>query len=76
VTAAVATAVIIAQVWTEVFTANQTQHQLTTNIFTLLDIFLHILGEFTKAKVLQLQIKSHRDVKSHINMSVITLQKT
>jgi len=59
VTAAVATAVLSAKVWTEMFTANQAQHQLTTNIFTQLDIFLHILGEFTKAEEWRLHTKTH-----------------
>jgi len=75
VTAAVATAVLSAQVRTEMFTANQAQHQLTKNIFTILDTFLHILGEFTKAKTWRLQTRTHREVKSHLTFQFLPRRK-
>jgi len=62
VTATVATAMLIAQVWTDVSTANQAQH-LRTNIFTLLETFLYILGEFTKAEEWRLQTRTHWEIK-------------
>jgi len=75
VTAAVVTTVRSAQVRTEMFTAYQAQHQLTTNIFTLFDTFSHILGEFTKAKTWRLQTRTHREVKSHLTYQFLPHRK-